>query len=115
MPPCRGDRRVQKQTCGQKESGRQTRGLAAAPVSGSRCHDSVRPTYALYAAESFWAMLKRGYIGTYHNMSVRHIGLYVNEFAGRHNARQMDTADQMGAMVHGAHGKRMRYADLTAS
>ena len=65
--------------------------------------------------ESFWAMLKRGYVGTYHNMSVRHIGLYVNEFAGRHNARQMDTADQMGAMVHGAHGKRMRYADLTAS
>ena len=39
----------------------------------------------------------------------------VDEFAGRHNARQMDTADQMGAMVHGAHGKRMRYADLTAS
>ena len=64
--------------------------------------------------ESFWALLKRGYVGTYHNMSVKHIGLYVNEFAGRHNARPMDTADQMAAMVQGAHGKRMRYADLTA-
>ena len=45
--------------------------------------------------ESFWAMLKRGYVGTYHQMSVKHLPRYVGEFAGRHNHRPMDTADQM--------------------
>ena len=37
--------------------------------------------------ESFWSMLKRGYTGTYHKMSKKHLGRYVTEFAGRHNAR----------------------------
>ena len=30
--------------------------------------------------ESHWAMLKRGYVGTYHQMSVKHLGRYINEF-----------------------------------
>ena len=46
--------------------------------------------------ESFWSMLKRGYHGTYHHMSPKHLGRYIEEFAGRHNVRELDTADQMG-------------------
>lgn len=64
--------------------------------------------------ESFWAMLKRGYIGTYHQMSRKHLGRYVAEFAGRHNLRDADTTDQMEAMASGFLGKRLRYADFTA-
>ncbi len=45
--------------------------------------------------ESFWALLKRGYHGTYHKMSAKHLPRYVNEFAGRHNIREQDTFDQM--------------------
>ena len=39
--------------------------------------------------ESFWAMLKRGYYGTYHRMSEKHLQRYVNEFSGRHNIRSL--------------------------
>ena len=62
--------------------------------------------------ESHWALLKRGYIGTYHHMSGKHLQRYVNEFAGRHNARPLDTIEQMGAMVSGGDGKRLTYAAL---
>ena len=46
-------------------------------------------------------MLKRGYVGTYHRMSPKHLHRYVDEFAGRHNVRTADTIDQMVAMVQG--------------
>lgn len=62
--------------------------------------------------ESFWAMLKRGYHGTYHRMSPKHLGRYVNEFAGRHNSRSLDTLDQMAAIMHGLEGKRLTYPSL---
>ena len=62
--------------------------------------------------ESFWAMMKRGYMGTYHRMSPAHLQRYVDEFAGRHNQRNHDTVVQMRMMHHGLIGKRLRYKDL---
>ena len=62
--------------------------------------------------ESFWAMLKRGYYGTFHHVSPKHLHRYVNEFAGRHNVRDKDTIDQMRALVAGMVGKRLMYAEL---
>ena len=64
--------------------------------------------------ESFWSMVKRGHMGTYHHFSPKHLHRYVNEFAGRHNDRPADTVDQMAAMARGMVGKRLRYQDLTA-
>ena len=64
--------------------------------------------------ESFWSMLKRGYHGTYHHMSPKHLDRYVGEFAGRHNQRPLDTIDQLRAVVRGTVGKRLRYTDLIA-
>ena len=64
--------------------------------------------------ESFWAMLKRGYVGVYHHMSPEHLDRYVGEFEGRHNARSNNTIDQMAGMVRGAEGKRLNYVDLIA-
>ena len=64
--------------------------------------------------ESFWAMLKRGYQGTYHHMSPKHLDRYVTEFEGRHNDRDADTIDQMADMGRGMVGKRLRYNDLIA-
>ena len=64
--------------------------------------------------ESFWAMLKRGYHGTYHQMSVKHLQRYVDEFAGRHNVRELDTIDQLATVAQGMAGKRLRFTNLTA-
>ena len=64
--------------------------------------------------ESFWAMLKRGYHGTYHQMSAKHLDRYVREFAGRHNDRNRDTVEQMRSVARGMVGKRLRYEDLAA-
>ena len=62
--------------------------------------------------EGFWAMLKRGYHGTYHFMSPKHLGRYATEFAGRHNQRPLDTIDQVKKMMKGLVGKTLRYREL---
>ena len=62
--------------------------------------------------ESFWALLKRGYHGTYHKWTWKHLDRYVSEFAGRNNQRVLDTMDQLKVMAEGAVGKRLRYQDL---
>ena len=62
--------------------------------------------------ESFWALLKRGYHGTYHQMSKQHLFCYVSEFATRHNIRKQDTFCQMGFLADQMEGRRLKYADL---
>ena len=64
--------------------------------------------------ESFWAMLKRGYYGTYHHFSPKHLSRYVREFVGRHNDRPSGTEEQMASMAKGMCGKQLRYQDLIA-
>ena len=64
--------------------------------------------------ESFWSMLKRGYHGTNHRVSPKHLDRYVCEFAGRHNQRPLHTAAQMGKVVVGFDGERLLYAELIA-
>ena len=85
-------------------------------------HDSVSHTVGEYVRgqvhtngiESFWATLKRGYKGTYHKMSHKHLSRYITEFAGRHNVRDYDTLVQMEMLATGFIGKRLRYKDLIA-
>lgn len=49
--------------------------------------------------ESFWALLKRGIIGTYHNVSKKYLPLYLNEFQFRQNNRH--NPDIFGTAIAG--------------
>ena len=88
----------------------------------ARPHEAVKHSVGEYVRlmaptngmESHWATLKRGYDGVYHHFSAKHLDRYVNEFAGRHNFRPRDTAEQMAELATGAVGKRLPYADLIA-
>ena len=64
--------------------------------------------------ESFWSMLKRAHMGTFHKLSPKHLDRYVQEFAGKHNLRDAGTLAQMTALVAGLVGKRLMYRDLIA-
>ena len=85
-------------------------------------HESVRHGTGEYVKgmahtngmESFWATLKRAHKGVYHKISPKHLDRYVQQFAGKHNAREANTEDQMGSVVAGMVGKRLMYRDLIA-
>ena len=74
----------------------------------------VRGTVHINGIESLWSMLKRTHKGTFHKLSPKHLDRYVQEFAARHNLRERDTIDIMGAVATGMRDKRLRYRDLIA-
>lgn len=65
--------------------------------------------------ESFWALLKRGYHGTHHHFSVKHLHRYVNEFAGRSGKRKIDTISQMRYIATDMTKTTLTYSQLKAS
>ena len=83
-------------------------------------HETVKHSVGEYVrdmahtngVESFWATLKRAHKGVFHKLSPKHLDRYVQEFAGKHNHRDADTADQMRGLVESMDGKRLRYQDL---
>ena len=65
--------------------------------------------------ESFWAMLRHGYHGVYHKISLKHLQRYIDEYAGqaqpaRTRHHRPDGARRRGHMV----GRRLLYRKLVA-
>ncbi len=92
----------------------------ATAYDGLPNHETVKHSIGEYVRnqahtngiESFWAALKRGYHGTFHHISPKHLHRYVNEFATRHNMRPRDTEKMMTDTVASMVGKRLLYRDL---
>jgi len=62
--------------------------------------------------ESFFAILKRGIMGSFHSISEMHLQRYLEEFAFRWNTRcslGVEDAERAAKMVQGAAGKRLKY------
>jgi transposase-like protein len=91
-------------------------GLEAAGYNHIRINHSageyVRDMAHTNGIESFWAMLKRGYIGIYHYMSAKHLHRYVKEFSFRHNTAQIGTMDFIAQTIDRMADKRLTYKGL---
>ena len=91
-------------------------------VGIDRAHESVNHSAGEHVRdmahtngiESFWATMERSHKGVFHKFSKKHLQRYVDEFSGRHNARDADTLVQMRGIVSGMVGKDLRYDDLIA-
>lgn len=62
--------------------------------------------------ESFFAIMKRGLMGSFHSVSEQHLQRYVDEFAFRWNHREaldVDDFERAVAILKGAKGKRLTY------
>ena len=66
------------------------------------------------SAESMWAVLKRSIYGTWHHVSVKHLGRYVNEATFRLNEGnvQQHTLDRLAAFAANTFGTRITYEEL---
>ena len=60
-------------------------------------------------AESFFALLKRGHYGVFHQISKKHLHRYCTEFAFRWNGRTLKDSERRDLAVKGAKGKRLMY------
>lgn len=63
--------------------------------------------------ESFWASVKRGYYGIYHQWSVKHLQRYINEFCLRQNV--IGNLEKITYTFMNSIGKRLLYKDLIAA
>jgi len=91
------------------------RRLAPSYRHGSAKHSAgeyVRGDAHTNGMESFWALLKRAYMGTFHVLSRKHLQRYVDELAGKHNLRALGTMERMREVVVQMTGKRLTYRDL---
>lgn len=61
------------------------------------------------SVESFFSLLKRGVIGTFHHVSAQHLPLYLAEFEHRHNCRKMTDGERTDVGLTKAIGKRLIY------
>ena len=69
----------------------------------------VRGKATTNTIESFFAILRRGVIGTYHSVSKEHLHRYIGEFEYKYNTRKLDDGERMVLAIQKSDGKRLMY------
>jgi transposase-like protein len=87
-------------------------------------HDTINHAIGEYARgpvttngmESVWAVFKRGLYGVYHQVSRKHLGRYVDEFAWRLSSGNVarHTLERLDSFVKAVAGKRITYQEVIA-
>ncbi|HRQ76939.1 MAG TPA: IS1595 family transposase [Phycisphaerales bacterium] len=78
-------------------------------------YEYVRGDVTTNTVESFFALLKRGIIGIYHNVSRKHLQRYLDEAEFRYNHRKLEDGDRVIAAIRGGDGRRLAYREPTGS
>ena len=65
----------------------------------------VRGDVHTQGMESFWPLLKRGLIGTYHHVDAGYLNMYVQEFAFRTNTRKIDDGQRFATLMNQIDGR----------
>ena len=84
--------------------------VAHETVNHSR-KEYVRGDAHTNTVEGFFALLKRGIVGSFHSVSRQHLGRYVDEFAYRYDRRKMTDGDRTVAAIKASEGKRLIRSD----
>lgn len=79
----------------------------ASPYQSFENHETVTHSHMEYVrgpvhtngVESFWSLLKRAHVGTFHKFSEDHLHRYAAEYSGHHNMREKDTLAQMAEVA----------------
>lgn len=63
--------------------------------------------------ESYFSVLKRGLVGTFHHVSAQHLSRYCGEFDFRYNHRKLTDRERADMALTGITGKRLMYRDTS--
>lgn len=85
-------------------------------------HTVINHSQGIYVAgkahtntiEGFFSLFKRGIIGIYHQVSVKHLNQYCNEFSFRYNTRKVTDPVRFLSTLPLANKDRVRYKVLTS-
>lgn len=75
----------------------------------------VRSGVSTNKLENYFSQLKRSLDGTYHHVSVEHLGRYLSEFDYRFTTRQLTDGDRMADLMRRAEGRRITYKRVTGA
>ncbi|MGD0915614.1 MAG: IS1595 family transposase [Thermodesulfobacteriota bacterium] len=74
----------------------------------------VRGIVHVNFAESYFSLLKRGILGTFHHVSKEHMPRYLSEFDFRWNRRDKDDGESTIEAIQNSKGKRLMYRDSSS-